>query len=161
MTNLILFDIDGTIALGTKREHLLKPGPDGKINWDAYFLQCHTDEPIYRMQVLIASLSASANITLLFASGRPERIRFKTAAWLWDNYEVDVSGPYPDYPRRLYMRKDGDHRPDYIVKSEILDMIIVDYKTTPLMVFDDRDSVVKMWRERGIACMHVTDKGDF
>jgi hypothetical protein len=30
----------------------------------------------------------------------------------------------------------------------------------PIMVFDDRNQVVKMWRERGIVCAQVAE-GDF
>jgi hypothetical protein len=59
----------------------------------------------------------------------------------------------------LYMRADGDHRPDFQVKGELLDRLIGD-DWNPLMAFDDRDQVVKMWRQRGIPCAQVAD-GNF
>ena len=58
------------------------------------------------------------------------------------------------------MRKDGDHRPDHVIKSEVLETIVKGYGKPPLMVFDDRNAVVKMWRDKGIPCLQVAD-GDF
>ena len=46
------------------------------------------------------------------------------------------------------MRKEGDYRSDTIVKEEMYNQMLVDgYK--PTMVFDDRPSVLRMWRELG------------
>lgn len=61
--------------------------------------------------------------------------------------------------RRLRMRRAGDHRPDDIVKREILDQMRAD-GWRPVMAFDDRARVVKMWREAGIPCAQVAE-GDF
>ena len=47
------------------------------------------------------------------------------------------------------MRKDGDQRADHIVKREILDHIRK-AGFEPVLVFDDRQSVVDMWRDQGI-----------
>ncbi len=47
------------------------------------------------------------------------------------------------------MRKAGDHRPDDIVKHEIL-MNEVCRDWWPTVVFDDRSRVVKMWRDVGL-----------
>ncbi len=54
----------------------------------------------------------------------------------------------------LHMRAEGDYRPDYIVKSQILDGILADGHDIAFVV-DDRPSVVAMWRERGLTCLHV------
>jgi hypothetical protein len=59
----------------------------------------------------------------------------------------------------LYMRRRNDRRPDYIVKAELLDQLLADgYR--PIMAFDDRDQVVKMWREKGVPCAQVAE-GNF
>jgi hypothetical protein len=56
--------------------------------------------------------------------------------------------------KRLWMRPAGDYRDDSIIKSELLDQILAaGYK--PELVFDDRDRVVSMWREREIPCFQV------
>ncbi|MFL2801403.1 MAG: hypothetical protein ACJ0DD_01390 [Paracoccaceae bacterium] len=43
-------------------------------------------------------------------------------------------------------------RPDPEVKSDLYDQMIIDgFK--PIIVFDDRASVVNMWRSRGLRCL--------
>ena len=59
-------------------------------------------------------------------------------------------------PSDLYMRKDGDYRPDCIVKREIYEQEIKD-KYDVVGVFEDRDSCVKMWRALGLTCFQVAD----
>jgi hypothetical protein len=53
----------------------------------------------------------------------------------------------------MYMRADGDHREDYIVKSELLDEVIEDFPGHLIVgVFEDRDKCVKLYRNRGLVC---------
>jgi FMN phosphatase YigB (HAD superfamily) len=150
MNNIVLFDIDGTLANCQHRKHFVETSPK---NWDAFFEACDRDEPIEYTNKILDAIVNQGNSMILYATGRPERVREKTKAWLHYNcYDID------DY--QLYMRKDGDHRPDHIVKYEILWKIIEDWGRKPSMVFDDRNSVVKMWRENNVPCLQVAD-GDF
>ena len=57
------------------------------------------------------------------------------------------------------MREKGDHRGDEIVKKEIYDNQIKPIYDV-MCVFDDRDKVVKMWRDEGLLCCQVY-YGDF
>jgi len=51
------------------------------------------------------------------------------------------------------------HRPDNLVKGELLDAIRADgYE--PVMAFDDRTVCVNFWRACGIPCAQVAD-GNF
>jgi hypothetical protein len=50
------------------------------------------------------------------------------------------------------MRKIGDFRPDEVLKKEWLDEVGPE---NIKMIFDDRDKVVKMWRDNGITCLQV------
>ena len=59
----------------------------------------------------------------------------------------------------MFMRQDGDHRPDHVIKVELLAIVRAEIGD-PIMVFDDRNSVVKMWRELGVPCAQVVE-GDF
>lgn len=59
----------------------------------------------------------------------------------------------------LYMRPEGDVRKDTEIKREIFDNYIRD-KYRVLFVLDDRNSVVKMWRDLGLKCLQVAE-GDF
>ena len=56
----------------------------------------------------------------------------------------------------LYMRSEGDYRPDYVIKSQILDAILADGYEIAFVV-DDRPSVVAMWRERGLVCLQCRE----
>jgi hypothetical protein len=147
--NLILFDIDGTLANGEQRVHLIK-----EQGWDAYFEACLGDTPFAHMQVILDALAWRTDVRIVFVSGRPERIRAKTARWLNTHYHIE---PPPTGKAELYMRADGDHRPDLVIKVELLERIIYDYGKKPLMVFDDRNQVVNMWREQGIPCLQVAE----
>lgn len=141
-----LFDIDGTIAdLGHRLHHIQKDPKD----WRAFFALCHEDKPIEHMCALAKVLGDHHQI--IFVSGRSDECRDATAQWL----RAELGFLHP----KLYMRKAGDHRPDNLVKSELLDQILAEGHE-PFMAFDDRNQVVKMWRERGIPCAQVAD-GDF
>jgi len=54
----------------------------------------------------------------------------------------------------LHMRKTGDSRPDDVVKLELFDKHVRNTYNV-LGVFDDRNSVVNMWRSIGLKCFQV------
>lgn len=87
---------------------------------------------------------------IILVSGRMEKSRKQTEDWLAENH-VRYSA--------LHMRKDNDLRKDTIVKREIYDAHIKDQYNI-LFVLDDRNQIVKMWRELGLVCLQVAD-GDF
>lgn len=140
-----VFDIDGTLADATHRLHHIQKEPK---DWDAFFEACSEDKPIHHLIGVARALVWMAPI--IFVTGRAERCRAKTEAWLMEH--LSFSEP-------LYMRKDGDHRPDNEVKSDLLDQLIADGHE-PIMVFDDRKICVDLWRSRGIPCAQVAP-GDF
>lgn len=144
-----LFDMDGTLADLSHRLHHVNTKPK---NWPAFFDGCKDDAPHGHMRPVVQALSTMAYI--IYVSGRPERCRKDTEEWLVKHeYHLAVTPP------RLYMRADGDYRADDIVKAELLARIIED-NFRPIMAFDDRDRVVKMWRDNGIPCAQVAP-GDF
>lgn len=144
MTNCYVFDIDGTIADCSHRIHHIE-----NKDWRAFFAACGDDTPIIHIIGLARDLATSGR-QIIYVSGRSDECRTETKLWL-DKHDLP-SG-------QLYMRKSGDRRPDNIVKGELLDRVMADgYR--PIMTFDDRNQVVKMWRERGIPCAQVAE-GDF
>lgn len=149
MKSCIVLDIDGTLANGEHRLHLIKGETK---NWGAYFDACFDDKPIMHMLQIVQALEKS--FVTIFVSGRAERCREQTEKWL------AVHGFYTGrYQLRLYMRPDGDHRNDDVLKVELLGKLRVDgYE--PIMAFDDRDRVVAAWRSAGIPCAQVAP-GDF
>ncbi len=146
--NCYLFDIDGTIADLSHRLHHIN---GEKKDWRAFFAACNEDKPIPHMIRLAKDLALPGS-TIIYVSGRSDECRIETVKWLEDN-DLLLSSTH------LYMRKSGDRRPDNIVKGELLDRILAD-GFIPIMAFDDRNQVVKMWRERGIPCAQVA-YGDF
>lgn len=141
-----LFDIDGTIADLTHRLHHIE---GDKKDWPAFFDACEHDAPIPHILDLAKILCEQAIVLLV--SGRSDRVRNQTVDWLYRHGLNNFT--------TLYMRQDGDHRPDHIVKAELLEQIRADgYE--PIMAFDDRNQVVEMWRANGIPCAQVAP-GDF
>ena len=147
--NCVIFDIDGTLANIEHRRHWVAHKPK---NWPAFNRGMVNDTTHEDIVWLLRTLHG-AGCTILVASGRGEETRAVTENWL--DTVAGIAGLY----KRLYMRAERDYRADDIVKSEILDQIIAD-GFQPDMVFDDRNRVVSMWRERGIRCLQVAP-GDF
>jgi phosphoglycolate phosphatase-like HAD superfamily hydrolase len=139
-----LFDIDGTIADCSHRVHHIE-----NKDWRAFFAACGDDAPIPHIIELAQDLTSAGRV-IVYVSGRSDECRRQTSIWL-GRHELPAGA--------LYMRKAGDHRPDNLVKAELLDQVIAD-GFEPIMAFDDRNQVVKMWRERGVPCAQVAE-GDF
>lgn len=136
----VIIDIDGTLADCNHRLHHAH-----EQNWSKFFAAeaMIEDKPLENMIHLCNTLTRELNVYLV--TGRPERTRLTTERWL-----ITHCCAYDE----LYMRKDGDFRPDHIIKSEILDEI-GPHKV--VCAFEDRRRVVEMWRSRGILCCQVSD----
>lgn len=139
----VVFDLDGTLALTEHRNHFLERE---KKDWRGFYGACDKDEPCRPIiRVLDALACTGARVEIW--SGRSSEVRAKTCGWLDEN----GIGYIP-----LRMREEGDHRPDTVLKKEWLDAC--DQK--PTLVFEDRATVVAMWRENGIRCCQVAP-GEF
>jgi hypothetical protein len=151
MTPCYIFDVDGTIADCSHRlVHLEKTPKD----WKAFNAGISDDKPIEHILYLLSQLSGETDCILM--TGRSEDMRVATVEWLTAQ---DLGAPPFGGYTGLYMRPAGDYRDDAIVKLELLAKVRADgYE--PIMAFDDRDRVVKMWRENGVPCAQVAP-GDF
>lgn len=149
-TLTVIFDLDGTLALIDKRRALAAK-PDGKINWKTFFApeNIQLDEPNIPVIKTFQAMKAAGFRVGIF-SGRDSISRKETESWL---AEMGIS---PDFFR---MRPQGTFTPDDVLKKEWLDQEIEDGHEI-MCVFDDRDKVVRMWRDNGIACFQV-NWGDF
>lgn len=143
-----VFDIDGTLADCSHRLHLIQQVPK---DWRAFFAKCGNDAPIAHMVRLAYSLAREEDI--LFVSGRSDECRPQTLEWLRRHLFETIGTD------DLYMRREGDHRDDDIIKLELLSHLRA-RGWEPLMVFDDRKRVVDAWRSAGIPCAQVAP-GDF
>jgi predicted kinase len=143
MTKAVIFDLDGTLADISHRLHHIK---NGSNNWDAFFAECGNDSVIESIREL-AQIVDGQGYKIILVSGRTDKVYGQTIAWL-----AKHNVPFDE----LHMRRDGDYRQDFIVKSEILDNLLADGNDIAFVV-DDRPSVVAMWRERGLTCLQCRD----
>lgn len=145
----IIFDIDGTVANLDHRLGFVRTTPK---NWDAFDAAIPHDTVIEEVQALYTALAFMPGFNhkpahrIIFASGRSDRNRDTTAAWLEKNGFVKYE--------KLYMRPDKDFRPDYEIKRELLEQMRAD-GYDPKICFDDRLSVVKTWPKLGVFCFCV------
>ena len=148
MRQIIICDLDGTLADCSHRQHYVQGS--GKKDWRKFFQGIPDDALVVPLNKLLQSLHQHYDIW--FVSARPDNYRKTTETWL-----DEVAGWKPNGDDiRLIMRKAGDFRADTIVKKEILDSIREE-DVEIIIAFDDRKSVVDMWRENGVFCAQVQD----
>jgi len=141
--DIVIFDLDGTLALIDERRALAAK-PDGKINWKVFFApeNIALDKP--NIPVINAFYGfRELGYDMVIFSGRDEISRAETEAWL------DAQGIVFD---AMKMRPQGSFTPDDVLKKQWLDELGAD---RVFCVFDDRDKVVKMWRDNGLTCFQV------
>lgn len=133
-----IFDLDGTLSNSEHRVHFLT----GEIkDWRAFYAACDMDEPIMPIVTTATSMIADGWDIEIW-TGRSMEVADETGHWLERHGLGSVV---------LRMRPIGDHRPDTELKREWLDGC--GFK--PDIVFEDRASVVDMWRSNGIVCAQV------
>lgn len=134
---IVLVDIDGTLADVRHRLHHIKNAR--RKNWKAFFEGMDRDTPIASTVAWVRSLAGHHDIIII--TGRPEEYRARTEAWLKKN-----AIPFTE----IFMRRNGDHRPDYEMKKEALKRWP---KERIKLVIEDRPPVCDMWLKEGIRCV--------
>lgn len=155
MKPIYIFDLDGTLALIDHRRHLV----DGKEkNWPAFYAACVDDLPNMPVVLALQTLRRGGAECWVW-SGRSDEVRTQTYAWL-RNYDLLQSPWMLPAPEHFKMRKEGDFTPDEKLKFGWLADLEPPERDRITGVFDDRDKVVKMWREAGVSCFQVAP-GEF
>lgn len=135
--NCVIFDIDGTLAHTSGKR---SPYDYDKVEVDD-------------LDIVISNIygsMADSGYFMIVLSGREDSCKEQTKSWLEKNGIVFDE---------LFMRKTGDSRKDSLIKEEIFwEHIEPNYNV--IAVFDDRDQVVKMWRNLGLKCLQV-EPGNF
>lgn len=146
---IILFDLDGTLADITHRRPLIEKPNKVDADWRAFYAACIHDAP---NRAVVATWHAFDNwgYERWIVSGRSDEVAGDTRRWL------QTHNLRPD---KILMREASDHQPDTKLKKSWLDSGAIP-KREVLCVFDDRDSVVAMWRAEGLTCFQVAP-GDF
>lgn len=133
MRPLAVFDLDGTLADTRHRLHHLERRPR---DWDAFFDAARDDPPL-ETGVLLARESAR-DCDVAYVTGRPERCRADTLAWL---HEHDL----PD--GALSMRRDADRRPARQAKVALLRRLA--RGRVVAVVVDDDEQVCDAYEREG------------
>ena len=142
--DVLIFDLDGTLALCDHRRHFVE-GKDK--DWNAFYEACDEDLPNKHLISILKSFESKYQIAIL--SGRSSQVREKTERWLKE-HEI--------FPDILLMRSADDYTPDDVLKKSWLDQYF--NKEKVVAVFDDRKKVVDMWRREGLLCLQVAE-GNF
>ncbi|WP_163557551.1 hypothetical protein [Halomonas sp. NO4] len=141
----IVFDLDGTLALVGHRKHLIQgDAPD----WPAFYRACVHDEPNWPVLRILQSLAGRYDIWVL--TGRSSEVADETMDWL--------ESCLPGIDLTLLMRDEGDHTPDHKLKAWWVEECGLTPENTTA-VFEDRDKVVAMWRDKGFTCCQVAEGG--
>lgn len=151
---LYIFDLDGTLALIDHRRNIIVDSDD-KNRWGRFYQLCDKDQPNLPVIQTMERLRITGS-DIWFFSGRGSEVREKTVAWLAEHTSF-MSWELSDI---LVMRDVGDYTPDDVLKKQWFDNMLYIDKQRLVAVFDDRDRVVKMWRDNGIPCFQVAH-GDF
>lgn len=153
---LYIFDLDGTLADARHRLHFIA-GP-GKKDWRAFFRASAFDPPI-REGIATVQALRRGGAEIWVWTGRSDEVERETRAWL-SKYGVLPRFALFPAPERLRMRPAGDTTPDHRLKMHWLDLLDPPERDRLTAVFEDRSSVVAMWRASGVPCFQVAP-GDF
>tara|TARA_B110000259_G_scaffold26588_1_gene27506 strand:+ start:1913 stop:2374 length:462 start_codon:yes stop_codon:yes gene_type:complete len=150
MKKTAIFDLDGTLALIDARR-AKSTNVNGKMDWDTFFDPNNIQLDLPNQPVIeMAKMLKEQGHSIVIFSGRSKVTKVATMEWL-NKFGVpfDVLKMRPDNSEFKFM-------PDNKLKQHWLDQLFPD-KSSILCIFDDRDKVVKMWRENGIACFQVAE----
>ena len=137
LPSAIIFDVDGTLAhFGDRR---------GPFDWKSVEVDA-VDDIISRQ----FKMHKKYGDTIIVVSGRDESCKEETLAWL---------KKYGMFPDEIFMRPKGDYRKDSLIKKEIYENHLKG-KYNIVLIYDDRDQVVKVWRDLGLKCLQV-EYGEF
>ena len=156
MKKIVIFDLDGTLALiDTRRALSLKM--NGKMDWDKFFdpNNIQLDDPNTPV-IKMAQMLKSQGFMIVIFSGRSKATKDATTQWL-DRHDVpfDVIKMRPadrSIGGHFHFMKDSDLKQHWLDDLQIKDDIFA--------VFDDRNQVVDMWRSNGLQVFQVAE-GDF
>ncbi|MFF3314847.1 hypothetical protein ACFYV5_04960 [Streptomyces sp. NPDC003035] len=128
-----VFDLDNTLAGTAHRQHFLERRPR---DWAAFFAAAPQDPPLARGVALCRE--AAEECEIVYLTGRPERCRRDTLAWL-------AAQDLPEGP--IHMRRNNDFRPARHTKLEILRRLGRDREVR--MLVDDDELVCDAAEEAG------------
>jgi hypothetical protein len=148
MTNdAVIVDVDGTLVNVMSIRHLVT----GETrNFNAFHRESVNCPP---NQKVIDAIKAhrDAGLKIIIVTARQFQYLRLTVWWMHFAGVGDIDA--------IYMRRDGDYRPDAEVKAGILRMI-KDDGFNPIIAYDDRPCVAEVWKSHGIPTVMVDELGN-
>lgn len=136
----VICDLDGTLTDANHRRHFVE---GNSRDWNKFFASAKNDTVNQWCLETIKGLQ-KIGYEILFITARPSFCLKDTVDWLHLHTPFKVSMGY-----NLFMRKDGDRRPDYEIKEEIYkNLVKPNYDI--LLAIDDKKEVIKMWESNKI-----------
>ena len=138
----VVFDLDGVLANGDHRQHLLSTD-GGRKDWKTFFARAGDDaiiDEVARLTLLI-----DRDVARVLLTARPTTIQAITLEWLgrhqlaWD---------------LLVMRPEGRYEPSPDAKRTAV-RELRDYGFELLLAFDDDRRNVDMFHAEGIPCIYL------
>lgn len=148
MRPLYIFDLDGTLALIEHRRHFVE---GEHKDWRAFFSACVDDAPNWPVIRTLQRLRASGAECWVW-SGRSDEVFAETMDWLRRHGCLRDGDPWV-----VHMRAAGDHQPDEKLKAAWLADLAPQDRARLVGIFEDRDRMVKLWRDNGICCFQVAE----
>lgn len=151
---IYIFDLDGTLADIRKRLDISNKGTS--MDWAEFFNPNNIKLDVPKDDVIQMAYTCRRWAQVIIFSGRADTTRQKTIEWLGQH---NVS-----YDAILMRPMDTDEfTNDALLKERWLHQLLI--KVGGNMhhikgVFDDRNQVVKMWRDKGLTCFQVAE-GNF
>lgn len=137
-----VFDLDGTLAnVDHRQEHALNK------DWDTFHSLAYLDQPYTNIVELFSTIPE--DWTIIIITGRDEKHRQMTEEWL-DEHNI--------YPDEVFMRPEGNHRPDHEYKLSVIDTYCGSREKALASViawFEDRDNLVEKLRDAGFTILQV------
>lgn len=144
----IICDLDGTLCNVKHRLHFIE---GKKKDWEAFhnaLINDTANEDVIEKLVL----HEFREEFVIFVTGRPSRYSTETLTWL--RLQVPSSVLFDIH--QIFMRPQGDTRPDTELKADIYENQIKPHFDV-VKVYEDRPSVIRMWRSKGL---EVEDVGE-
>lgn len=137
---LVVWDLDGVLA---DVRHRLRHVERYPKDWEAFFAAAPSDAVLVVGRDLLRQ-HVEEGYEVAYLSGRPERCRADTTAWLTTHHLPTGE---------VYLRSDRDHRPARVVKLDHLRRLEQRYEI--IQVVDDDPDVVAELTVAGFPVLHA------
>lgn len=148
MKKAVIIDIDFTLLDSyipeMLKEKASKFRDKGGSIWDEFYVNLHLCVKNPWCYILIDKLTLDNELTILFITGRNEKVRKQTEKFLKFSHKVNYE---------LHMRSQYDERTDVEVKKDILEELTKRYDI--IFAIDDKEDNCLLFKSYGIAALKV------